>query len=175
MHRERLRVCLCMCVYMCMWRTLRPQRGSLLPGWVTRSVSPRRLPAQCPGSPHKAGGTSPRKLLSWWREKRVISPPYVKVKQSPSKTHFRDHHSSDKIASLTWNSENLISFFFFSFAFTRRGCLKFGMMLVWPLTFTFTDISKRRKRVKIKDVTLKKDLTSLLGLFRLCFCCNNDN
>lgn len=55
----------------CAREELAPQRSSLLPGWVIRSVSPRRLPAQCPGSLHKAGGTSLRKLLWWWREKRV--------------------------------------------------------------------------------------------------------
>lgn len=49
---------------------------SVLPGWAIRSVSPRLPPAQCPGSLHKAGGTSPRKLLLWWREKRVISSTF---------------------------------------------------------------------------------------------------
>lgn len=40
-------------------------------------------------------------------------------------------------------------------AFTRTGCLKCEMMLVWPLTFAFT-VSKREKTVKIKDVKLLK-------------------
>lgn len=72
-----------------------------------------------------------------------------------------------------WHGTRKTSYLIFFFCFHQERLP--GMMLVWPLTFTFTDISKRRKRVKIKDVTLKKDLTSLLGLFRLCFCCNNDN
>lgn len=107
-------VCVYVCVHMCIWRTLRPQRGSLLPGWVTRSVAPRRLPAQCPGSPHKAGGTSPGKLLSWWRETRVISSPYFKVKQSSSKTNFRDHSS---VKMHRWCGTRKSSYLFFYFLF----------------------------------------------------------
>lgn len=56
-------------------KTNTPHWTSVLPGWVIRSVFPRLPPAQCPGSLHKAGGTSPRKLLLWWKEKRVISSP----------------------------------------------------------------------------------------------------
>lgn len=59
-------------------RTITPQCTSVLPGWATRSVSPRPPAARCPGSLHKAGGTSPGKLLPWWREKRVISFCFIR-------------------------------------------------------------------------------------------------
>lgn len=59
-------------------RTITPQWASVLPGSATRSVFPRPPAARCPGSLHKAGGTSQGKLLPWWREKRVISFCFIR-------------------------------------------------------------------------------------------------
>lgn len=67
--------------------TYAPHWVSVLPGWVIHSVSPRLPGAQCPGSLHKAGGTSPRKLLLWCRQKRVISSPFF-IRLQASKRHF---------------------------------------------------------------------------------------
>lgn len=67
--------------------TYTPHWVSVLPGWVIHSVSPRLPGAQCPGSLHKAGGTSPRKLLLWCRQKRVISSPFF-IRLQASKRHF---------------------------------------------------------------------------------------
>lgn len=91
-------------------RTITPQCASVLPGWATRSVFPRPPAAQCPGSLHMAGGTSPRKLLVWWRKKRVISFCFRRGwrekkgrQEERSQRDSRAHHSS-------WHLTELMTF-----------------------------------------------------------------
>lgn len=165
-------VCVCTCVCACLSDELSGHREvhSYLDEWLAQSLLvdfQHNVPDLFIRQAERAQENCCRD-----EQRRESFLLFYKVRQSSSKTHLRDHHSSDKIASLTWHLEKLISFF----AFPRRGCLKFGMMLVWPLTFTFTTISKRKKKVKIKDVRhLKRTSPHFLDLLFLCFWCNNGN